>query len=65
MEAKEKPNILLDMLDEVPPASDSLVGIYAGLDIAVIEAEEGRLRERFLDVAGRLIAISEMRDGRQ
>lgn len=61
MEAEEVPNVLSDLMLEVQPAPDSLAHIYRGLGAATLEAEEGRLRERFLDIAGRLATISEVR----
>lgn len=61
MEAEETPSILVEALQDMPPVPESLVNIWRGLGSATIEAEEGRLRERFLDLASRLVAINQLK----
>lgn len=60
MEAEEIPNVLANILQEAVPADPSLVNIWRGLGSTTLEAEQGRLRERFLDLAGKVISINEL-----
>lgn len=53
--------ILTELLGEVEPADESLVRIYEKLPEETLVAERERLRERFLDLGSRIIAINETR----
>ena len=61
MEAEGTPNIFTELLTDVQPAPESLERIYRGLGAATMEAEEARIRERFLDLAGKLVTINQIR----
>ena len=53
--------ILTELLGEVEPAADSLVSIYERLPDETLAAEAERLRERFLDLGSKIVAINEIR----
>lgn len=47
---------------EPTPASDHLVGIYGRLPDEALAVEEARIREAVADLAGKLIAITQIRE---
>ena len=53
--------ILTELVGEVEPAEASLVGIYQKLPDETLAAEAERLRERFLDLGSKIVAINEVR----
>jgi len=50
------------LLEQIQPVGDYLAESFSKLPDATLAEEQGRLRERFLDIGGRLIAISEARE---
>ena len=58
MEPEGTPNILLDTLQDVEPVHELLLHTWRCLPDETLEAEQGRLRERLLDIGGRLVAIT-------
>ena len=60
MEQEGTPNILLDTLQDVEPVHELLLHTWRSLPGETLEAEQGRLRERLLDIGGRLVAITEI-----
>lgn len=52
------------LLDEIQPVNDSLAEVFSKLPDATLAEEQARLRERFLEIGGRLIAVSEAREAK-
>lgn len=61
MDTEEKPNVLVDLYQEVQPSPEHLERIFRSLGAETLAAEEARLRERFLDIASRLVTINQIR----
>jgi hypothetical protein len=53
--------ILNELLTEMVAADDHLTDIYRSLPDVTLAEEAGRLRERFLDIGSKIVAISEIR----
>jgi len=64
MEAEELPSVLSDLLVDPIPVDEKLAHIYRGIADATIELEYGRLQERFLDMASKLITITQIMEER-
>jgi len=60
MDAEDTPNVLSDLVTQVQPADATLERIWRGLPDDAVKAEQARLRERFLDIAGRLVTINQV-----
>ncbi len=58
MTTEGTPNILLEVLQDVEPAPDTLATIWSKIGSDKLEFEELRIRDTFLEVAGKLITIS-------
>lgn len=66
MELQPNPDLLTELLQDVVPADDSLVRIWSQIgNTETLMMEEERLRERFLELAGKVISISQVMEKRQ
>jgi len=53
--------VLSDLIAEVEPVHERLFETLEKIPDATLEAEQARLRERFLDIGSRIIAIDQIR----